>query len=206
MESAIATWKQKHPQDTFATTWHPFYLNPDAPKQGIDKEAFYRQKFGAERTAMMFGRLSAIGNSVGINFKYGGRTGNTRDAHRLVQLGKTHGSERQTRVIEELFTSYFENEKDITSLEVLKQIGVDAGLDAKEVKEWLESDKGGPQVDSEVRDAQRNFISGVPNFTIQGKFHLQGAEDPTAFLEIFEHVSGSEPSVVQERQGSAQAC
>ena len=29
-----------------------------------------------------------------------------------------------------------------------------------EVKEWLDSDKGGPEVDREVQSAQRRFISG----------------------------------------------
>ena len=43
LEKAIATHKQKHPEDTFATTWHPFYLNPDAPKS-IDKQEYYERK------------------------------------------------------------------------------------------------------------------------------------------------------------------
>ena len=62
--------------------------------------------------------------------------------------------------------------QDITSHEVLQAAGEKAGLDKAEVKDWLASDKGGPEVDKEVASAQRNFISGVPNFTIQGKFVL----------------------------------
>jgi predicted DsbA family dithiol-disulfide isomerase len=111
---------------------------------------------------MMQERLSQIGEAEGIHFKYGGKTGNTRDSHRLIQLGKTKGPFVQTRVIEELFAAYFENEKDITTQPVLIEAAVKAGLDDKEAKEWLESGKGGPEVDKEVQDAVEQNISGVP--------------------------------------------
>jgi predicted DsbA family dithiol-disulfide isomerase len=208
MEQAITSWRAKHPDssDTFTTSWFPFYLNPDSPKQGIDKQAYYHKRFGPERTAMMQSRLGAIGESVGIHFKFGGKTGNTRDAHRLIQLGKTHGPDKQTRVIEELFAAYFENEKDVTSHEVLQQAGIDAGLDGEEVRAWLESDKGGPEVDREVQQAKSKFISGVPFFTINGRYHLEGAEDPSAFLEIFESISGSEDKASTGGRPTAETC
>jgi predicted DsbA family dithiol-disulfide isomerase len=111
---------------------------------------------------MMQERLSQIGEAEGIHFKYGGKTGNTRDSHRLIQLGKTKGPHVQTRVIEELFAAYFENEKDITTQPVLIDAAIKAGLEEKEAKEWLESGKGGPEVDKEVQNAVEQNISGVP--------------------------------------------
>ena len=33
--------------------WHPFQLNPNAPKEGINKLGYYKAKFGLERTAHM---------------------------------------------------------------------------------------------------------------------------------------------------------
>jgi predicted DsbA family dithiol-disulfide isomerase len=137
---------------------------------------------------MMHERLSQVGSKVGINFKYGGRTGNTRNSHRLVQLAKTKSPVIQTKVVEELFKGYFENERDITSLSFLQEAGERAGLDSKEVKEWLNSDKGGPEVDEEVMDAQAAAISGVPNFTIQGKYEIGGAQDANVFANVFEKI------------------
>lgn len=109
---------------------------------------------------MMQARLSEIGHELGINFAYGGKTGNTRDSHRVVQLAKTKGEKTQTRVMEKLFNAYFELNEDITDHAVLTKAAVGGGLEEKEVKEWLESDKGGPEVDREVAAAQRRFISG----------------------------------------------
>lgn len=148
----------------------------------------FNMRFGPERSKMMQARLSAVGRAVGIDFKYGGRTGNTRDSHRLIQLAKTKGPETQTRVVEELFRGYFEQEMDITSHLVLRDAGVKAGLDGDEVGRWLESDMGGKEVDREVMEAQMRSISGVPHFTINGKYELGGAQDESAFVEVFRRI------------------
>jgi len=161
---------------------------------GVDKTAYYKAKFGEERTSMIFQRLAQTGKDTGINFKFGGKTGNTRDSHRLIQLGKSKSPAVQTRVVEEIFSAYFENEGDITSHAVLTSAGVKAGLDEKEVKEWLGSDKGGKAVDEEVEQAQQNQISGVPNFTIQGKYEVGGAQDPGVFLRLFEKIKAEQGS------------
>lgn len=192
LELAIKQHKTTHPTDTFTTTWHPFYLNPDAPKKSTDKRALYAAKFGAQRTQVMQAHLARLGKAVGIDFQFGGRTGNTRDSHRLIQLGRTKGEDVQTRVVEELFNAYFENEEDITDTETLVGRGVKAGLEEKEVREWLKSGAGGEEVDREVKEAQRKFVTGVPNFTINGRFEVQGAEEPAAFLQVFEEIKDTE--------------
>lgn len=194
LEKAIQAYKELHPgsNDEFSTTWLPFYLNPGAPKTGIDKAAYYKEKFGEERTAMIFERLAQVGKDAGIDFKFGGKTGSTRDSHRLIQLGKSKSPAIQTRVVEELFAAYFENESDITSHEVLTNAAVRAGLEETEVRDWLKSGKGGRAVDEEVVQAKMNQISGVPNFTVQGKYEVGGAQDPGVFLRLFEKIKASE--------------
>ncbi len=49
LDKAIELHKKSNPEDIFETKWFPFYLNPDAPKS-MDKQAYYEQKFGAQRT------------------------------------------------------------------------------------------------------------------------------------------------------------
>lgn len=84
---------------------------------------------------------------------------------------------------------YFENEGDITSFAQLTQAGVKAGLDEKEVSEWLASDRGGKEVDEDVLEARRRGISGVPNFTVNGKFEVGGAQESEVFEELFEKIA-----------------
>ncbi|KAB8295929.1 hypothetical protein EYC80_008749 [Monilinia laxa] len=196
LEQGITAYKQKHPDsnDTFSITWKPFYLAPEAPKIGVDKREWYLSRFGEERMTAAFSRLAQIGKDVGIDFSFGGKTGATRDSHRIIQLGKTKSPAMQTKVVESLFKSYFEEEGDITSHEVLHSAAVRAGLDEKEVNEWLGSDKGGLEVDREVEAARRNSIGGVPNFTIQGKYEIGGAQDSAVFLRLFEKIKETEES------------
>lgn len=195
LERGISLYKSAHPSsdDTFSVTWLPFYLNPAAPAVGVDKRSYFESKFGREKASMIMERLTAVGKDAGINFSFGGKTGNTRDSHRLVELGKRKGGpDVQTRVVEELFKSYFEEEGDITSHDVLREAGVKAGLDEAEVEDWLGGDKGGDEVDNEVSEAQIRRVSGVPNFVLQERYEIGGAQDADAFVKVFERVKEME--------------
>ena len=50
LDKAIAAYKTAHPEsdDTFSTTWLPFYLNPGAPKTGMTGIAMYRSQSHAD--------------------------------------------------------------------------------------------------------------------------------------------------------------
>jgi len=139
--------------------------------------------------------LSSIGKENGINFKYGGRTGNTRDSHRLVQLAKSKSPQIQTAVMEQLFRAYFEEEKDITSDQVLLEAGTQAGLDEAEVKKLLGSNQMGEIVDEEVLAAQMGRISGVPHFVIQKRYEIGGAvcRPSTSFQVIADTFNSKNP-------------
>ncbi|KJZ77258.1 hypothetical protein HIM_03579 [Hirsutella minnesotensis 3608] len=198
LQQAQALWLQKHPDggDTFSVTYAPFQLNPAWPRgpgSSVDKQQFYQQKFGPARTEMIHKRLSAVGQQLGIDFKYGGRTGNTRDSHRLVQLAKGMGPEAELKVIDGLFAAYFEEEKDITAYETLQEVAAQAGIAESTFKKAImESDEGGAQVDEAVLQARESGITGVPDFRIQDAFSLNGANDPAAFLQVFEEIKAVE--------------
>ncbi len=137
---------------------------------------------------MIIKTLQDVGKDVGIKFSFGGRTGNTRDSHRVIEMAGLKGEDVQTRLVEQLFAAYFEKEQDITSHEVLKAAGVRAEIDDTEVDQWLKSDDGGDAVDKAVLEAQMQGISGVPNFTLQGKYKIKGAQDADTFVRAFEQV------------------
>ena len=175
---------------------------PEMPRgKSYDKKQFFAEKFGGEanRSAMME-RMGAMGKSVGIDYKFGGRTGNTWDSHRVIAFarqreaegdkgtGQTNLQGVQTRVVEELFADYFERERDITSHEVLAEAGVRAGLPREEVQRVLEKDEFAEVVDREVKEARMERITGVPHFVFQDKFEISGGQEPAAFLQIFERV------------------
>lgn len=189
LDRAIDVYKKTTPggsEDTFNITWKPYYLDPTLPQgEGIPVLERMAQKFGADHQGIMTQRMSLMGQSEGICFSFQGKIGNTRDAHRLVQLARTKGGDAPDKVMAELMKAFFEEGGDITSHEMLLAAGGKAGLDTAEAKKWLEEGKGGDEVDEEVEWAYAKGIRGVPHFIINDRFEIGGAQDVEAFLSQF---------------------
>lgn len=198
LQTAERLWAQHHPDsgDTFAVSYQPYQLNPNppfGPSSSISKENFYRERFGEERAKMMQARVGAIGDAVGIAFKFGGQTGSSRDSHRLVRLAKKYGHDVEGKTIDGLFSAYFEKERDITSYDTLRSIAVDAGISEADFQRAIvNSDEGGSEVDEAAKQARMGGVSGVPNYVVQDRFQLQGANDPESFLRVFERIKAQE--------------
>lgn len=194
---AISQHLATHPNDTFSISWHPFQLNPNAPKgQTSDKRAVYERNYGAEQTELIFERLRTAAKGTGINFSFEGRTGSTLDSHRLLEYAEEKDaagaggrkgslSGLQTRLAEELFGDYFERERDITSHDILVNAAERAGLDGAEARKFLESEALAKEVAEKARVPRENGINGVPHFSINDTFTVEGAQEPAAFLMLF---------------------
>jgi len=89
--------------------------------------------------------MEAEGRANGINFKYGGKIGNTRDSHRLIAEAGDRGGDMQDRLVNALFHVYFEVNDDISDKATLARIATKVGLFASDEKgmEFLKSDEGG---------------------------------------------------------------
>jgi len=166
-------------------TWRPFQLDPHAPAPGVDKMARYREKFGP-RMEKMLQHLGAIGDKEGINFKFGGKTGNTFNAHRLAEWAARFG--KQDAVVEKLFNAYFEREQDISDLSVLEAVAVAAGLPRDQVAAFLRSQELAAEVQRNVEQAYALGITGVPHFVINNKYSFSGAQDADFFVCIFRKI------------------
>lgn len=192
----IWTKRPSNSGDTFNLRYLPYQLNPHWPRgpgAGSDKIQNYLDKFGQERAEMIYDRLRKAGNPLGIKFKFGGRTGNTRDSHRLIHLAKGYGEAVEIKTVEGLFAAYLENERDITDYETLRQVAKDAGVPDEEFqKAIVESDQGGVEVDRGLNEERLKGVAGVPKYVINGRFQVNGAREPAAYLRAFEKVKAIE--------------
>ena len=197
LERAIDVYNQAvhGERDVFTITWHPFYLDPSLPKESVDRAVYLGNKYGSGQVETMHARLRSLGEANGIRFSLKGKIGNTRDAHRLVQLAKTKSNKLENDVVAALFKSHFEEDGDLTSTEVLVAAAERAGLDKDEAKEWLQQGKGGDEVDKEVQVAYGAGVFGVPNFTINGQYEISGAQDVETFIKVFDQVKEAAPAV-----------
>ncbi|KAK2413188.1 Thioredoxin superfamily protein [Trifolium repens] len=70
LDQAIASSKDKY---NFEIIWHPYQLNPGAPKEGIEKREFYRTKFGSQSDKME-AQMTEVFKVVGHAYSLSGLT------------------------------------------------------------------------------------------------------------------------------------
>jgi predicted DsbA family dithiol-disulfide isomerase len=184
LEAALELYRERSPAAAEPKiTWHPFQLNPDMPAAGIDRDAYVKSKFGADRAGQIYGRITAVGSEVGIPFDFGKvtRQPNTLAAHSLVALAIDSG--QQDAVVEALFHAFFLEGKDLTSADALAEIATGAGLDAGDVKAFLASEKARAHIEAEDKRAREIGVEGVPFFIFNKRIAVSGAQEPAVLLE-----------------------
>jgi predicted DsbA family dithiol-disulfide isomerase len=170
----------------FTVAWHPFQLNPDMPREGVDRAQYRIAKFGsAERSRQLDERITETACTVGLEFHLDRltRTPNTLDAHRLIRLASQHGV--QDGVVEALFEGYFCDGADIGNAEVLARLGVEGGLERDDITTMLASDAGLKEVAAADRMARNAGIQGVPSFALQGHVLFSGAVPADEMAQAF---------------------
>lgn len=169
--------------------WRAFQLNPDMPREGMERRSYLTKKFGGARNAdQIYGRIAAAGREVGIDFAFDRipRTPNTLDAHRLIRLAGEQG--RPDSLVEALFHAYFLNGVDIGDTHELARLGRAAGVTPPhgDLAAWLEGDAERDAALAEEARAHELGITSVPCFIFEGRFALSGAQPVDIFKRAFE--------------------
>ena len=121
----------------------------------------------------------------GLSFAMAGlESGNTRDAHRLVQLARERG--RQADLVERLHRAYFSEQRSIFDHESLKDIAVEAGLDRAEVSQVLADGLYTDHVETDEAMAEALGATGVPLFVIDRKYGISGAQSAETIGQVLD--------------------
>lgn len=181
---------KQRPRHPFTLEWHPFQLNPDMPREGMDRRAYLEGKFGGKEAAVKaYAPVLERAEEAGLDIDFGAiaRTPNTLDAHRLIHWAGIE--DRQTPMAMALFRAYFQEGRDIGDPEVLCDLADTLGMDAALVRRLLESDSD--TEDIRTRDAQfRNMgIDGVPTFIVAGKHAVPGCQPTDLWVQVIDEMT-----------------
>ncbi len=173
--------------EVFDIHWRPFQLNPEMPREGVERASYRAAKFGsAERSAAADARVAQAGAAAGLEFRHDLmlRTPNTVDAHRVIHLAGALGVQHE--VVERLFRGYFQEGVDVGNRAELARLAGEAGMDADEVAEFLAGN--GLEQDVQAEDAQfrAGGLSGVPTFALAGHVLFSGAMPAEDMAEAFQ--------------------
>jgi predicted DsbA family dithiol-disulfide isomerase len=177
------------PQVEPQVVWHPFELNPEMPREGTERRAYRRAKFGSlEASQALDARLAAAGATEGIPFAFDRirRTPNTFDAHRLIWFAQRESV--QEPIVEALFRTYFLEGQDIGQRTTLVDVAVASGMDRERAERFLEGDEGAAAVRQAEAEAWSLGIHGVPHFVIDGKFAVSGAQSAEVLTAVFDRI------------------
>ncbi len=157
--------------------WHPFFLNPWVPREGISRDAYLTKKFGSvEAYNSVAGRVVEAARSEGLEYHPDlvKRQPNTTDCHRLIHWADASGKSGDVK--QRLMELYFKEGGDLTDREVLVSAAADCGLDPDLVRQRLATDEDVELVSQQAQAAANAGVSGVPTFILGKKYGISGAQ------------------------------
>jgi predicted DsbA family dithiol-disulfide isomerase len=164
--------------DKVQVVYRSFELDPAAP-QGVTTPTtdLLAEKYGMtpDRARQAQRQMEERATADGLTFRMDGlRSGNTKDAHRLLHLAKT--SDQQGELMERLQRAYFTEQDSIFDHDALTRLAVEAGLDPDEVADVLASDRYSDHVETDEAMARSLGATGVPLFVIDRRYGISGAQ------------------------------
>jgi len=176
LEAALRQWDG----EPVTVNWQPFLLEPDVPAEGVPARGFYSVKFGPENVASMFERVQTAGRRAGVDFNFESATrAPSEDAHRLIWLAP---EDKKTEILAGLHRAYFNQGRNIASLETLADVAGEAGLNREEILRRLQSDEGVAETAADIDQAYRMGITGVPFFVFDDRYALSGGQPADVLL------------------------
>ncbi|HBD38603.1 MAG TPA: DsbA family oxidoreductase, partial [Cupriavidus sp.] len=114
---------------------------------------------------------------------------NTRLAHRLLRYVQDHDAARADDLFSAVMEAYFTRGQDIGSLDVLVDIAVSIGVDAANVREYLDGSTGEASVVTQELQAQLDGIRSVPTYRV-GSQRITGGQPPQHFARALQAAAG----------------
>ncbi len=170
--------------------WHPFQLNPDMPRGGMEREKYLDKKFGGRENAkQVYDRIADAAKANGLKLDLDGikRTPNTIDAHRLIHWAGLEGC--QTATVTRLFKAYFEECRDIGDRSELLEIADAVGLGRAVTERLLGSDADIKEMRARDAHARNRGVTGVPTFVVADRHVVQGAQPKDLWLRVMDELS-----------------
>lgn len=183
---------KKLPDDVLVeVTHHPFLLNSDTPKMGVNRKAYLEEKFGPN-TGAMNERLEQAALEVGVALKMDVQPMmyNTLLAHGFVRLA---APEFQYALAQAYAHAYFIEGLNISDPEVVKSIAIAIGYSAEDAEALLEDEEQMNEHTWQIASqAPAQGINGVPFFVFNEQVALSGAQPIEVFERAFRIALGEE--------------
>ena len=171
-------------------TWLPFELHPEAPVEGIPRDVY----FGPARSERMRDHMRSVAASVGLEMHSRDVIINSRRALGAAEFARERGKfDEMNRA---LFKAHWEATARLEDVDDLVRVGVEAGLDAEELRVAIAEDRYADVIDENRRIASSVGIDAIPAHIFGRRFLLLGAQPYEVFKEVVDRLN-SQPTVTE---------
>tara|TARA_S200000501_G_scaffold191654_1_gene180443 strand:+ start:8058 stop:8684 length:627 start_codon:yes stop_codon:yes gene_type:complete len=170
-------------------SYSTFQLNPNFPKEGVDKKEYISRKFNNDHYSNMKERIKDEAIKSGISISNNTLTiiPNTFNSHKLILWSKEYDC--HTEIVENLFKAYFEDSKDISNVDILLEIAENSGMDKRIIKQKFLDDLDNEIIIEEERKNRENGVMGVPTYIINDGITLTGSQPVDSLVRLLEHIN-----------------
>jgi len=187
MEEALTLFEHN---DSVEIEWKSFQLDAGfipSPEDNVVEHLAEKYRKDSDWAQNMVDDMTQNAKSVGLDFHFEKAIlANSHNAHRLLHLAKKDNLANELEEL--LFKAYLTDGKDLNNLDILSELGIEAGLEAEAVAQVLHSNTYSAAVKQDIQQANAVGVQGVPFFVFDNKYAISGAQPATAFLQTLEKV------------------
>ena len=177
-------------------SWRSYQLDPTLPDHDERSEKEYlsaAKGIPADQVEGMLGHVTQQARDEGLHYDFDSLVvANSRRAHRVLQAAKeadrADGGTRTDALKESLLEGHFVAGRNIGDVDVLTELGVAAGLTARQVREAVDSQEMDVAVDRDITEGMQLGVRGVPFFVFGNKYGVSGAQPPEVFAQALETI------------------
>jgi predicted DsbA family dithiol-disulfide isomerase len=163
-------------------TWLPFELHPEAPVEGIPRDAY----FGRARSEQMRQHLDSIAAQVGLSMHQRDVIINSRRALGAAEFAREQGKFDEMHLA--LFKAHWEGTGRLEDADDLVRIGAGVGLDASDLRKAIEEDRYAAVIDDNRHEAESVGINAIPAHIFGRRYLVVGAQPYESFQQVIDRL------------------
>ena len=166
-------------------TWLPYELHPEAPPEGIPREAY----FGRARSEKIRSHLDSVAESVGLTMRPREVIINSRRALAAAEFAREQ--DRFEEMHRALFRAHWEGTGKLEEVDDLVRIGSEIGLEPDELRSAIEEERYAETIDEHRRAASSVGIDAIPAHIFGRRYLVVGAQPFEVLKQVVDRVSTS---------------
>ncbi len=164
-------------------TWLPFELHPEAPIEGIPRDAY----FGRARSERMRDHMRSVAASVGLEMRTRDVIINSRLALGAAEFARERG--KFDEMHHALFKGHWEGTARLEDVDELVRVASNVGLDGGELRTAIDENRYDAVIDQNRRIATSVGIDAIPAHIFGRKLLVLGAQPYDVFKQVLDRLN-----------------